>query len=84
MNKNNVKVKIYTIMIVVLVGVALTMIPSCKKTSHEGHEGHAVETKSDERTVKYWTCPMHPQVKMDQKDICTICKMDLVPKFEDA
>ncbi len=26
-----------------------------------------------------WTCSMHPQIRMDHKDICPLCGMDLTP-----
>jgi Cu(I)/Ag(I) efflux system membrane fusion protein len=29
--------------------------------------------------VAYYTCPMHPQIKMDQPGNCPICGMDLIP-----
>ncbi len=29
--------------------------------------------------VSHYTCPMHPQIKMDQPGSCPICGMDLVP-----
>jgi hypothetical protein len=27
----------------------------------------------------FWTCPMHPQIKMPQSGKCPLCNMDLVP-----
>ena len=32
--------------------------------------------------IRYWTCSMHPQIKMSQKGKCPICFMDLVPVYE--
>ncbi len=29
--------------------------------------------------IKYWTCSMHPQIKMPKSGQCPICFMDLVP-----
>ena len=26
-----------------------------------------------------WTCSMHPQIRMDHKDLCPLCGMDLTP-----
>lgn len=37
----------------------------------------AAEAGGDE--ILYWTCSMHPQVKLPKKGQCPICFMDLVP-----
>jgi len=31
-----------------------------------------------------WTCSMHPQIRMDHKDICPLCGMDLTPLAKKA
>lgn len=31
------------------------------------------------RPATVWTCSMHPQIRMDHKDICPLCGMDLTP-----
>ena len=33
----------------------------------------------EEGEVEYWTCAMHPSVKMKEQGKCPICAMDLVP-----
>lgn len=35
-----------------------------------------------EKKIMYWTCGMHPSVKMDKPGKCPICAMDLVPVYE--
>src|SRR3990170_2396322 len=35
-----------------------------------------------EKKILYWTCGMHPTVKMDKPGKCPICAMDLVPVYE--
>ncbi len=35
-----------------------------------------------EKKILYWTCGMHPSVKMDKPGKCPICAMDLVPVYE--
>ncbi len=35
-----------------------------------------------EKRILYWTCGMHPTVKMDKPGKCPICAMDLVPVYE--
>jgi Cu+-exporting ATPase len=42
-----------------------------------------VEQPSVKRTVQY-TCPMHPEVIMDEPGSCPICGMDLIPMQTDA
>ena len=34
------------------------------------------------RTIKYWTCSMHPQIKLPKKGLCPICGMELIPVYE--
>lgn len=34
------------------------------------------------KKVLYWTCGMHPSVRMDKPGKCPICAMDLVPVYE--
>ena len=35
-----------------------------------------------EKKIRYWTCGMHPSVKMDKPGKCPICAMELVPVYE--
>src|SRR3990172_5021680 len=35
-----------------------------------------------EKKILYWTCGMHPSVRMDKPGKCPICAMDLVPVYE--
>ena len=40
-------------------------------------------TSSDEaKAIRYWTCVMHPTVKMSEPGSCPVCKMDLIPIYE--
>ncbi|MBE7444912.1 MAG: efflux RND transporter periplasmic adaptor subunit [Planctomycetia bacterium] len=34
------------------------------------------------KKVLYWTCGMHPTVRMDKPGKCPICSMDLIPVYE--
>jgi Cu(I)/Ag(I) efflux system membrane fusion protein len=34
--------------------------------------------------AEVWTCSMHPQIRMDHKDLCPLCGMDLTPIKADA
>lgn len=42
-----------------------------------GEPQHAAELAGQE--ILYWTCSMHPQVKLPRQGQCPICFMDLVP-----
>ena len=48
------------------------------------HTDHApTMASSDEaKTVRFWTCVMHPTVKMSEPGSCPVCKMDLIPIYE--
>lgn len=37
---------------------------------------------SAEKNIKYWTCSMHPQIKLPKSGQCPICAMDLIPVYE--
>ncbi|MHB8898376.1 MAG: efflux RND transporter periplasmic adaptor subunit [Thermoguttaceae bacterium] len=43
----------------------------------ESASGPAATAESGKAQV--WTCSMHPQIRMDHKDICPLCGMDLTP-----
>jgi len=54
---------------------------SSRKTDrHAEHKGSGSE--SSEKKVKFWTCSMHPQIKMPEKGLCPLCGMDLIPVME--
>ena len=48
------------------------------------HTGQApmVATSDEAKTLRYWTCVMHPTVKMSESGDCPVCKMDLIPIYE--
>ena len=48
------------------------------------HADHAPMVASSDaaKTVRYWTCVMHPTVKMPEPGSCPVCKMDLIPIYE--
>ncbi len=53
---------------------------SHKTDSSAIHKNPGVE--SSEKKVKFWTCSMHPQIKMPEKGLCPICGMELIPVME--
>lgn len=54
----------YSVILVVIIALAAIGIAAC------------ADKDSD---VSYYTCPMHPQIRMDAPGSCPICGMDLVP-----
>jgi multidrug efflux pump subunit AcrA (membrane-fusion protein) len=48
------------------------------------HTGQApmVAASDEAKTLRYWTCVMHPTVKMSETGSCPVCKMDLIPIYE--
>ena len=48
------------------------------------HADHApmVASSDDAKTIRSWTCVMHPTVKMPESGSCPVCKMDLIPIYE--
>ena len=48
---------------------------------HAGHAEMAMST-DDKKNIRFWTCVMHPTVKMQESGSCPVCKMDLIPIYE--
>ena len=48
------------------------------------HTNHAptVASADEAKTIRYWTCVMHPTVKMPEPGSCPVCKMDLIAIYE--
>lgn len=44
-----------------------------------GHEHEWRPVLTAEGEIDYWTCAMHPSVKMKEPGTCPICAMDLIP-----
>ncbi|RJP64483.1 MAG: efflux RND transporter periplasmic adaptor subunit [Candidatus Abyssobacteria bacterium SURF_17] len=51
---------------------------------HETPPSTPAEIKEQEpgQKIRYWTCSMHPQIKLPNPGKCPICYMDLVPVYE--
>lgn len=43
------------------------------------HQVGSSAAPTAESAVQYWTCSMHPQIKLPEKGQCPICFMDLIP-----
>jgi membrane fusion protein, copper/silver efflux system len=49
----------------------------------DSHDHSAEKPSSEARQVTWWTCSMHPQIKLPNPGKCPICFMDLVPMASD-
>lgn len=67
------------ILIGVIVGLVVVNIPK-GGSSKKGDSPKEEQTK----TVNYWTCSMHPQIKLPKKGLCPICAMNLIPVYKDG
>ena len=59
-----------------------------KEKSHS-HPNASIDLNEEQdgvtpKQIKYWTCVMHPTVKMTEKGDCPVCKMELIPVHEGA
>lgn len=71
---------------VVKAAIALALLAVClgvgvligRLSAHKDHPTTAPAAGADQN-VLYWTCSMHPQVKLPKAGQCPICFMDLVP-----
>lgn len=64
----------------VVVGLVAANIFSWK--GDNVHAGKSANEMNQEKKIKYWTCSMHPQIKLPKKGLCPICAMDLIPVYE--
>ena len=55
-------------------------IPFLQKT----HEHTLEPVLTAEGEIDYWTCPMHPSVRMKDPGTCPICGMELTPVMKDT
>lgn len=50
--------------------------------SHADHGPPVPVVDEDTRKILYWTCVMHPTVRMQEFGVCPVCRMDLTPVYE--
>ncbi len=69
------------LLIVLAVGLILGYLLS--PSPHKPMDKTTTQAES-QRTIKHWTCSMHPHIKLSAPGKCPICGMDLIPVYEDA
>lgn len=74
---------------VIFLVASLTLV-ACKKGEEKDKEAQqAAEQKTAEQEILYYTCGMHPSVRVSPEDYekgdnsCPICHMDLVPVYKE-
>ena len=73
----------------ILIFVIFTAVPFIStlqaQDSHQGHDHSSMqhEKSDDEAEVDFWTCSMHPQIKLAEPGKCPICGMNLIPVTKD-
>lgn len=62
-----------------LLGAILTALAARYFFGAAGEPADSPGAASPTASAQVWTCSMHPQIRMDHKDICPLCGMDLTP-----
>jgi len=60
-------------------GAALTALVGWSLLGPAGESTAPTAASGEAAPAQVWTCSMHPQIRMDHKDICPLCGMDLTP-----
>ncbi len=67
------RMRLFKLIALMLGLLSLFILSGCKKTSETHSESEHVHFEEE-----YYTCPMHPDVKMEKPGSCPICHMPLV------
>ena len=76
------------IVVLILIGAVTTaavkfgyMIPGLREIPFfsQGHEHQLRPVLAENGEIEYWTCAMHPAVRMKEPGKCPICGMELIP-----
>ncbi len=84
MNKSKTNL-IITVAVLILVVFGLYVfghrVPVIKNISYfkDQHDHQYMPVTDEKGDIEYWTCAMHPSVKMKEPGKCPICGMELVP-----
>lgn len=70
--------KIFLIFLAILIGVLSSFFIYKQMTRP------SVPSPTEEKTISYYTCPMHPHIHSDKPGECPICHMSLVPVYKEG
>jgi Cu(I)/Ag(I) efflux system membrane fusion protein len=59
-----------------IIGILLAFVITVTACRNKDSEDHSKHNSGD---VSYYTCSMHPQIRVDKPGKCPICYMDLIP-----
>ncbi len=66
-------------LVLVLVLVVGFWLGRLGKSSEPASQEVTAETKGEAEAQVWWTCSMHPQIRLPKKGLCPICPMELIP-----
>lgn len=67
---------------IIVVIIVVNVFSAIFAKKGDPHAGHTMAGDSQEKKVRYWTCSMHPQIKLPKEGLCPICAMNLIPVYE--
>ena len=76
--KTNIKRLPKTAWIIIVIAFVAGLLISGNGSS-EGQVSATSQVHEQESKVEFWTCSMHPQIKLPEPGQCPICFMDLIP-----
>ena len=58
--------------------IVIHLFFACQTSGHQTE--HLTETQHEHHHAQdgYYTCPMHPEIRLEEQGICPLCKMDLI------
>ena len=59
-----------------ILGILLALVAMITACQNKNTEDHSKHNAAD---ISYYTCSMHPQIRVDKPGKCPICQMDLIP-----
>lgn len=78
-NKKQWLVILAVLVVSVLIATLCAGVSFSKDASHAEHD---LNGGAGNPAIRYWTCSMHPQIKLPKEGSCPICAMDLIPVYE--
>jgi len=75
---------IYIISSFILIIILISFINTKIKKQENKEREKMTEVKGEQKKrILFWTCSMHPQIKLPNSGKCPICFMDLIPVYEE-